>query len=270
MRSQLTALAVAGGLLLIGIPMRADVMRFDYVNVGSYHGAGLMDLFNLGTFNGQPITETNKPTDSMRELSATVNLFVSRSDPHALFVQVTDVVTSRGMWFAGSAMDAPAFSGIRFWLPATSAIVFGTATFSDNYANPGQVLFTGNGTETIPLSDTPGWIMDSLAANGAYYVHTSSGTDYSLGTWGWVNGTHRIMGGGIFELCFSSSIDLFRDVDFRDVDMDFIYGNGLQQISADWIPSTDPPVSTPEPSAFILFGTVVLALVRWNKPRTLE
>lgn len=168
----------------------------------------------------------------------------------------------------GSAMDAAAFSGIRFWLPATSLISLGTPAFSNNYANPDEVLFTGNGTVTLPLENTPGWQLDALAANGAYYLHTAQNTDYSFGTWGWVNGTHRIMGGGVFELTFPSTLDLFHDINFRDVDMDFVYGNGLQYISAQWIP-TEEVIATPEPESLMLLiapiGILTAARLKKNK-----
>jgi hypothetical protein len=76
------------------------------------------------------------------------------------------------------------------------------------------------------------------------------------------------MGGGIFELSFSPTVDLFRDVDFDSVDMDLVYGNGLQYISAKSV-SVDP-VATPEPVGFVLLATCTLIALaaRWRKTRT--
>jgi len=117
--------------------------------------------------------------------------------------------------------------------------------YSEQYANPGQVLFTGNGSETIPLTSTLGYQLDS--AINAYSIHTTTGVEYAFGTWGFVNGTKRIMGGGVFELTFAPTVNLVRDVNFANTSLESIYGLGNQYIAA-----TPSPAAVPEPGSYVL------------------
>ena len=260
------ALAFFSLIVLTASTALAVPISFDYIKVGSYHSQGLMDLFGLGTWNGKPLTDDNKPSDDNRLLAVTTNFYVSRSVPNQLFIQLTDVITTQNVSLFGSAMDSAALTGIRFWLPAKGLTDLGTPTFSSDYANPGEVLFpgTGNGTTTVPLTTTPGYELDRLASAGAYSIHTQDGSEYAFGTWGWVTGTERIMGGGVFDLTFAPSVDLLRGVDYRDAQLDAIYGSGLQYIRADWVGAGhEGPTTVPEPSTMLMVGgAVVVAAYR--------
>ena len=161
------------------ITVQANVIRFDYQRVGSYRSDGLYNLFGLGTWNGQPVTADNKPSDYNRQLASMTNFFVSPSASNELLIQITDVITTNASWWTGTAFDNVSQTGLRFWLPATRTMSLGVPTFSDVYANPGELLFTGNGTETIPLSNTPGYMLSNLGS-GMFSIHTANGTDSHL------------------------------------------------------------------------------------------
>ena len=125
--------------------------------------------------------------------------------------------------------------GFRFLAPRRGLLDLGTPLFSSDYANPGESLFpgTGNGTDRVPLTTTPGYQLDRLASAGGYSIHTQNHSEYAFGTWGWVTATKRIMGGGVFQLTFAPSTTLFTAVDCRDVQLDAIYGgSGSQYIRA--------------------------------------
>lgn len=102
------------------------------------------------------------------------------------------------------------------------------------------MLFNGNGTQTVPLSDTPGYQLKSIGIN-AYTIQTSDGVENAFGTWAYVNGTTRIMGGGVFDLTFGPTVNLLTDVNFADTTIDSIFGLGNQYIAGELV------VTTPEP-----------------------
>ena len=116
-----------------------------------------------------------RPSDLQAQLAATISFYASRSDQNVLFVQVADVITTNGSWWSGLAFDNVSQTGIDFSLPSNKSL--GSPGFSDQYANPNEALFTGNYTETVPLSTTPGYILDVLGPN-TDSVHTSNGAEY--------------------------------------------------------------------------------------------
>ena len=73
----------------------ANTITFEnYDLLASYDSNGLIDLGSIGTWNGRPVSDTNKPTDFQRELSATLNFFAKPTEANKLFLQVTDVVAT--------------------------------------------------------------------------------------------------------------------------------------------------------------------------------
>ena len=164
------------------------------------------------------MTSTNKPTDFQTQLAATINFYGSHQHRNELFVQVADVITTNDSFWFGLAFDNVSQTGVQFSLLSKKGL--GTPTFSSQYANPGEIQFTGNGSQTIPLFDTPGYTLDELGSQ-EYFIHTLNGSENAFGTWGFVNGETRIMGGGVFELTFPQKTNLF-GVDFADAGVDSV------------------------------------------------
>ena len=235
----------------------ADTMPIDVQLLGSYQSNGVYNLNGLGSWNGQPVADSNRPSDLQAQLAATISFYASRSDQNVLFVQVADVITTNGSWWSGLAFDNVSQTGIDFSLPSNKSL--GSPGFSDQYANPNEALFTGNYTETVPLSTTPGYILDVLGPN-TYSIHTSNGAEYAFGTWGYVNGVHRIEGGGVFELVFPENINVLAHIDFSSADVESVYGQGNQLIPAIWQGPDGPPSAVPEPSSVALLVTVLFAV----------
>lgn len=249
-------------VLLAASVASAGVIDFSqYQQVGSYTSEGLYDLSGLGSWNGQPVSPTNKPSDHNRQLSATWNLFVNPAAHNELFIQVTDVITTNGAWWVGLAFENVSLTGLRFTLPHTE---LGTPSLNSGYANAGELLFTGNHEETIPLLTTPGYMLSALGGD-TFSIHTASGADYAFGTWGYVDNAHRIMGGGVFDLTFDPGVDLLLSVYFPGVKLDSIYGVGNQYIAAEWQP---PDTEVPEPGTLclMLLAGACLALRKTRIP----
>jgi hypothetical protein len=118
--------------------LSADTIYFDYETLGSYRAEGLLSLRDIGTWNGQPITDTNKPSNDQRELAATTNFYASSSASNELLVQITNVITTQGSFWSGQAFVNTALTDVEFWLPGIGGTVFGTPAFSSDFANPGQ------------------------------------------------------------------------------------------------------------------------------------
>ena len=119
--------AVAGGLgfaraaLVVAVAaaaVQAAEKTFENdVHVATFRSAGLYDLVGLGTWNGQPLSDTNRPNDQQRYLAATIELYVDGAAPNVLYVRTTDVVTTLGAWWFGGAFVSVTQTGVRFSLP---------------------------------------------------------------------------------------------------------------------------------------------------------
>jgi hypothetical protein len=253
--------------LIIGISMFSLIAWGDLAPsglklVGSYRSDGVYNLVGLGTWNGQPVSQTNRPTDFQAQLATTLNFYELAQNPNDLFLQVTGVVTTNGSYWSGLAFNDVSLTGIQFSLPTPSKSSFGTPTFSGQYANLGQVQFTGNGSMTVPLSDTPGYTLDALG-NQTFFIHTVNGAENAFGTWGYVYGATRIMGGGVFELNFPGNLGSLSDVNFRAADVESVYGASNQFIPAVW----EGPVNTPEPYLILPLAVGFLGLIGFRRQR---
>ncbi len=158
-------------------------ISFDFKLMGSYKSQSLLSLRDISSWNGQPISDTNKPTDFNRKLEATTNMYVTPSFKNILFVQVTDVTTTEG-WPAASASANIALTGIEFWLPSLNGKDLGIPLFSSDYANQGQRIIGPNGTATTPTEVTDGFDFFQGQSNGGYAIHTPNYTDnLAFGLW---------------------------------------------------------------------------------------
>ena len=232
---KLILLAVAAATIILGTA-NADVLAFEnYSLLGSYRSDGLVDLGSIGTWNGKPISDTNKPNDYERQLAATLNFYSRRSDPNVLFLQVTDVVATHFGFAFGTAFTNITQTGVQFTLPTVRGINLGTPSFSSAFANPGQIrAFAPPDRSSEPLTTTPGFQLLRPAQN-KFLVQTISGAEFGFINTGWSvfgGSVNRIEGGGVFELTFPERINLFRNVNFASATVDSEYGHGNQYIRA--------------------------------------
>jgi hypothetical protein len=209
---------------------------------------GLYNLIGLGLWNGQPVSPTNTPSDDNRLLEADINLFVSASAVNILYVQVTNVVTTLGAFWSGTAFDNVTQTGVRITFPDQSPFSQ-EVTFSGNFANPNEILADGtSGTEiAIPLSNTPGFAI--AVTPPTLLIQTTNGANNGFTSLGGIYGATRIRGGGVFQLTFAPSADLTK-VDFSKVLVESEYGLANQFITAvDSIPPVTTVSALPLPNA---------------------
>jgi hypothetical protein len=230
----------------------------DTTLVGAYSSSGLYNLVGIGTWNGQPLGPGNFPTDTNRELDASINFFVSSSSPSNLFVQLEGVTTTIGAFWFGAAFDNVTQTGIQIIFPAS----FGPATLNANFANPRQVLVDGtSGSEVVsPLTSTPGYTLLNVLDD--YIIVTASGADEGFTSLGGIFGARRIRGGGLFELQFNPSVNLF-NVDFSKVNVFSLYGDGGANQSIEAFATL-----APEPSDGLLLSIGFLAILKYRRSRS--
>jgi hypothetical protein len=205
--------------------------------VASFRVDGVYNLVGLGTWNGQPVTDTNRPTDFQAQLAATLNFFVPGATPNALYIQVSDVITTNNSTWWGTAFTNVTQTGVRFTLPSNVPDLASSATFSSAFANPSEELLVPGAAcsdmTVQPLSDTPGYTLD-LTGDGAFLINTAS----DIAEYGFVNFycvwggpvATRIRNGGIFQLTFPEGSNLRDAVAFNAMVASAEYGAGNQFI----------------------------------------
>ena len=195
--------------------------------VVSVETEGLYNMAALGLWNGNPVTVDNMPSDEDNRLHATLNFYVLPTTPNVLYIQVTDVHQGYG-YATGGVFENVTMTGIRFLLIRRKA--FGLSpVFSNGFANPGQILEDGtSGTQvnTI-LTTTPNYVLDT-SADPVWAVRTQTGAEYGFTNFTGIWGAIRILGGGVFQFSFPSSVDLMQDIDFSKTFADAIWGRGNQ------------------------------------------
>jgi hypothetical protein len=214
-----------------------DFSREDLV--ASFRIDGLYNLIGLGTWNGQPVSPTNMPSDNNRRLACTVNFYVLPSDKNILYIQVTDVLTTIGAFWFGTAFTNVTQTGVLFTLPLKNKnkIINSIDSFSIDFANPGETLIIGahhdtNSGETEvaePLESTPGYIIN-VSLNGEFLIQTMNGAEYGFTSLCCIFGATRIRGGGVFQIIFDHSLNLAHTVNFSLMTAEAQYGMGNQYI----------------------------------------
>jgi len=203
-----------------------------YDLLGSFRTDGLIDLGLIGTWNGKPVSPTNRPTDYERQLAATINFFAKPKDHNILFLQVTDVTATHFGFAFGTAFFNITQTGVRFTLPSKHDL--GTPILSLGFANPGETrVYAPPDRSSEPLTTTPGFGLWRPGQN-QLLIQTVSGADYGFINEGWsVFGTvNRIEGGGVFEMIFPRKVNVLRQIDFRSATVESQYGAGSQYIRA--------------------------------------
>jgi len=212
-------------------PTRLDVIQFDPSTLrSSLESTGLYNLVGLGTWNGQPVTLSNMPDYDNRLLVADINLYVLPSATNVLYVQVTNVLTTEGAYWSGTAFDDVTQTGVRITFPDSSLLTSGVS-LSGNFANPGEILADGtSGTEVdTPLSTTPGFALTAM--NSGLAISTTNGANNGFTSLSGIYGATRIRGGGVFQLTFAQSVDLTQ-LDFNKLTVESEYGLANQYILA--------------------------------------
>jgi hypothetical protein len=179
------------------------------------------------------------PSDDNRRLASTINFYVLPSDKNILYVQVTDVLTTIGAWWTGTAFTNVTQTGVRFTLPLknTHRVINSIDSFSIDFANPSETLVIGahHGTNssntevTEPLSSTPGYTIN-VSPNGEFLIQTTNGAEYGFTSLGGIFGATRIRGGGVFQITFDHSLNLSHRIDFSSMVTEAQYGVGNQYI----------------------------------------
>ena len=257
-----------------GKQVRADdSIQFDPSTLeASFGSVGLYNLVGLGTWNGQPVSPTNMPDDAQRLLAATINFYILPGANNVMYVQVTDVLTTTGAYWFGTAFDDVTQTGVQITFRDPTILSLGVS-YSGAYANPGEVLADGTSGQEIdtPLSSTPGFTMDP-PLNSTLLIHTSTGAANGFTSLYNIVGTTRIRGGGVFQITFDPTIDLTQ-LDFSKLQVESEYGLANQFILAsNPVPLVTQPLVpasvAPGGAQFTLTvngtGFVPASVVNWN------
>jgi hypothetical protein len=250
-----------------------DSIQFDPTTLkASYGSVGLYNLVGLGTWNGQPVSPTNMPDDAQRLLAATINFYVLPGASNVMYMQVTDVLTTTGAYWFGTAFDDVTQTGVQIAFPDPSILSL-EVSYSGAYANPGEVLADGtSGTEIdTPLTSTPGFTMDA-PLNSTLLIHTVSGAANGFTSLFNITGTTRIRGGGVFQLTFDPTVDLTQ-LDFSKLQVESEYGlenqfilasNPVPLLNQPLVPTSIAPGSPQFTLTVNGTGFVPASVVNWN------
>ena len=259
-------------LLLAVVPATADLMTFSRNNLlARFVGTDLIGLDSIGAWNGLPISDTNRPSDYERTLSATINFYADPTAENRLFLQVTDVVSTRFGFVVGPASANSALTGIHLDIKPKGQSL-GAAVLSTDYANPGQRLLGPNQGVTA-IDTTPGWQLEFDSRN-RYTLKTPGFRDFGgFGESGWVQGSQRVAGGGVFLLSFNRDVDASK-INWQHTDLSLGWGVDDQWVLADYLksdsdgrPGREGPTAVPDPGGTLsLLSGAVLCL--WLATRT--
>lgn len=107
---------VAGATLLASVSLAsaqlfvADPARL----LASYHVESVMTWDPVWTWNGQPTTDSNRPTDWQMRLAVDLIFYSDTATPGRLFLEVANVTTLQGVWTIGATYEASVLTGFRF------------------------------------------------------------------------------------------------------------------------------------------------------------
>lgn len=181
----------------------ADAGIIDFggrVPLASFEVEDLVDISQLGSWNGAPVTPDNQPSAYHRRLHASLDFFSDETDASQVFLRVSNVVSTQGAWWGGSAFINTLLTSIDLALAAGDGEV-GITGVNFDYANPGQSLL---GTEVGAVESTLGW------QYGTGRLSTASSWTYAFAEFGGVTGGTIQEGGGVFLLGldhYASSLD---------------------------------------------------------------
>ena len=232
-----TAALLGTMAVLVTTPRAAFGDTVDFANqslVAAWHAEGLWNMQGLGTFNGQPFSETNQPSPAQRRFACDVSLYLSADDANVAYLRFHNIVTTVGLSFSGpdSFLGSMAVTAVRLELATSAGVVLVPIEASNQFANIGQILQHGpcSAPVTSPMLSTDGW---SVASSGAELLASADAFPaYAMSDWGWFCGaTPRIRGGGVFRLAFEGN--LIERVDACASIVHVVFGNNAQVFLAE-------------------------------------
>src|SRR4051794_24280524 len=169
-------LSCAPALFICAGLQAATIDLSSYPLLASFHSDGQYDLSGANTWNGQPVSPTNMPRFQQRELSERFNFFGDSMALNVMYVQVTDVSTTNGASWFGTAFDNVTLTGIR----ESNTDPVTVLGFSNAFANPGQILASGGPRSEVssPLQTTPGYTLTQ--GSNQFWISTVNGADYGF------------------------------------------------------------------------------------------
>jgi len=157
---------------------------------------GLLDISALQTWNGEPVSPTNQPSEYHRRLSVVCSIYESEALDGTHYVVISNVVTTQGAWWSGTIFIHTLMTGFSFSVPDANGLPIELEAVSFQHANIGQHLLDSNG-ET-PVDETAGFAWETTAAGEV--IRTVNGANYSFAEYGYVNGIVITEGGGVVEI----------------------------------------------------------------------
>lgn len=197
--------------------------------VARYHVEGLYDMVGLGTWNGEPVSETNQPSPWQRRLAADVNLYRDLHDSRVLWIAINGIVTTQGAnWWGSPAQDVQ-LTGIALSMRSGGSAVSAQG-YSGEFALDGQRVLTESGS--MPIESTPGYHL--VGGGGITRVQCDSGTDYGLTSFSWVSGLRVLTGGAVFRLTLDTDVVA---IDWRSTGLTARYGVDHQFVEGVLVPA---------------------------------
>jgi len=219
--------------------------------LAQYHSEGLYDMVGLSTWNGHPVSDTNQPSSRQRRLAADYTIYADSQQSRTVWVAVTNVVTTQYSSWWGSPVNDVSLSGFGLQLATYEGIAANVASLSTEDALAGQELLTGDGAS--PIYSTPGYA-HSLQGSTSW-IQCSSGTDFALVNFDWVQNLIRLRGSGLFRLELDVASGL---VDWSTSSVTSRYGVNHQLVEA---------VPVPAPGSVVI-GLANLICTGFHRRRT--
>lgn len=225
------------------------------VHAATVETAGLYDNAGLTTWNGQPLSPTNRPSAFEDALTARWDFYVDPVERNQLYLVVSDVRDTNFGFINGPPFNLVALTGFEFSLGVDGAI----AAFSTGHALPGQVLLGPTSGASVPLNTTPGWSLAAVSgpAGNPTYAIAADSVNYGFTHFPSVFGGTRIRGGGVFDFTYADGVDLLVQADFRSIAATAYNGN-RNYVEAGTLVFAVAPV--PEPATWtLLLASFMLA-----------
>lgn len=201
-----------------------DNVTFTRPPLARFKVEGLVDISDLGSWNGEPVTEENQPNEYQRRLSCWIDFFgVPNQWPYEMYLRVSDVVSTQGAYWSGTSFYNTLLTRIKvdFEVENTDIVEVG---FND--ANPNQAVL-GNGEPPVPVSQTLGWTHTNNT------LHTEDPWQYAFAEFGYVYGGVVQEGGGLFRLRLNSN---YNEISWSESTITCVYGLENQEIVATFTP----------------------------------
>jgi hypothetical protein len=208
--------------------------------VALYHIEGLYDMVGLGTWNGQPVSDSNQPSPSIRRLAADVSFYRDSENARGLWITVTGIVTTQGANWSGPPSRDIQLTGIGIDFSAGSGPSFAT-NLDGGFALDGQRILTSSGS--TPADSTPGYALSTSGSTS--WIRCASGTDFAMTNFSWVSGYTVLTGSAVFQVAVDQPISA---IDWQGTSLRGRFGLDHQFIEAELVPG---------PSGAVLLLSVV-------------